>query len=209
MFRTSLPFCVIFLLLNFSCRVEPSSKPANDVAKTTPAATAADSQSGVPGSTPMDSSARTAALKCQTTEVGKLAIDRKQTFALDLDPFKGSCFVTTHDPEYNDPPLDSHFAIYKNGKRVFDFPSQFNGVSYGCWIEAVSFVDLNADALKDVIIVAKCSAKTAPYNENMVYTNTGKGFETRVDANYQLVDLKTTTAIADFVKENRLMFFDN
>ena len=145
--------------------------------------------------------------ECLSVETGDNVVYKQQTFAIDFEPFKESCFVTEHNPEYDDPPLESQFGIYKDGKKVFDFPSQFNGTTFGCWVDAVSFQDLNADSLTDIIVVGKCSAKASPYNENMVFVNNGKGFITNEDANTKLSEFDTVKAIAGYVKENREMFF--
>jgi hypothetical protein len=145
--------------------------------------------------------------ECFSVDTGDNVVYKKQTFAIDFVPFEGSCFVTEHNPEYDDPPLESQFGIYKDGKRVYEFPSQFNGTTFGCWVEAVSFQDLNADSRTDVIVVGKCSAKANPYNENMVYVNDGKGFTTNEDANTKLSEFATVKDIAGYVKENREMFF--
>jgi hypothetical protein len=58
-----------------------------------------------------------------------------------------------------------------------------------------------------VIVVGKCAAKQADYNENMVYINTGKAFTTREDGNNQLGDFKTIKEITKFVDENQQIFF--
>lgn len=147
------------------------------------------------------------ATECQNVDTGDNVVLKSQTFPFDHAPFAGSCFVTAHNPEYDEPPMESEFAIYKDGKKIFDFPSQFNGTTFGCWVDAVGFQDLNSDSLTDVIVVGKCSAKTAPYNENMVYVNTGKAFVTREDANYKLADFRKVKDIADFVQKNQQLFF--
>jgi len=134
-------------------------------------------------------------------------IDKKQTFAFDYEPFKNACFVTIHEAEYDDPPLNSEFFIYKDGKQVYKFSNQFNGVTTGCWAEGVAFQDLNEDGLTDIIIAGMCSAKTAPYSENMVYVNKGKDFATNEDANYTLEKFKKIKDITDFVKQNKEQFF--
>jgi hypothetical protein len=154
-----------------------------------------------------DDSKAAAQTDCLNTRVAGKKTDEKQTFAFDHEPFKNACFVTAHDAEYDDPPLNSEFFIYKNGKEVYKFPNQFNGVTTGCWAEAVAFQDLNEDNLTDVILVGKCSAKTAPYNENMVYVNKGKEFTTNEEANYTLEKFKKIKDIADFVKANKEQFF--
>jgi len=134
-------------------------------------------------------------------------LDKKQTFAFDYEPFKNACFVTIHEAEYDDPPLNSEFFIYKDGKQVYKFQNQFNGVTTGCWAEGVAFQDLNEDGLTDIIIAGMCSAKTAPYSENMVYVNKGKDFATNEDANYTLEKFKKIKDITDFVKQNKEQFF--
>ena len=144
---------------------------------------------------------------CESTDTGDNALLKSQTFPVNFEPFRNTCFVTSYNPEYDDPPMESEIAIYKDGRKVFDFPGQFNGVLTGCWIDAVSFQDLNADGLTDIIAVGKCSAKTAPYNENVLYVNTGKAFITDENANYKLADFKRASEIADFVKRNQQLFF--
>lgn len=145
--------------------------------------------------------------ECAKTDVGDKAVLAKQTFAIDFEPFRKSCFVTAYNPEYDDPPLESELAIYTNGKEVFKFPNQFNGVTVGCWVEAVAFQDLNADGLTDVIVAGMCSAKSAPYSENMVYVNTGKAFVTDEQANYKLQDFRRIRDMSDYVKSNQSVFF--
>lgn len=144
---------------------------------------------------------------CLNTKVAGKKIDEKQTFPFDYEPFKGACFVTAHDAEFDDPPLNSEFYIYKDGKEIYKFPNQFNGVTTGCWAEAVAFQDLNEDGLTDVIIAGMCSAKSAPYSENMVYVNKGKEFTTNEEANYTLEKFKKIKDITDFVKANKEQFF--
>jgi hypothetical protein len=145
---------------------------------------------------------------CMTTNVGaKRAVQKSQTFAIDFEPFKGSCFVTSYNPEYGDSHMETEYGIYQAGKRIFQLPSQFNGSSYGCWVDGVAFQDLDRDGLTDIIVVGKCEAKQADYNENMVYMNTGKAFTTREDANNQLGDFKTIKEITDFVQDNQQIFF--
>lgn len=144
---------------------------------------------------------------CESVDTGDNALLKSQTFPITFEPFRNSCFVTSYNPEYDEPPMESEIAIYKDGRKVFDFPNQFNGVLTGCWIDAVSFQDLNADGLTDVIAVGKCSAKTAPYNENVLYVNTGKAFVTDENANYKLADFKRAADVADFVKRNQNLFF--
>jgi hypothetical protein len=167
------------------------------------------SNGGVPGSGGSSAANEIAVTKkdCEATDTSDNALLKSQTFPVTFEPFKNTCFVTSYNPEFDDPPLESEIAIYRGNKRVFDFPSQFNGVKTGCWVEAVAFQDLNGDKLTDIIVVGKCSAKTAPYNENVLYVNTGKAFVTNENANYELADLKKAGEIADFVKRNLQLFF--
>lgn len=175
------------------------SNAASPSGQSTPASSAANAENT--NLVPMT------AAECQRVETGDNVVLKSQTFSFDFAPFAGSCFVTAHNPEYDEPPMESEFAIYKDGKKIFVFPSQFNGTTFGCWVDAVSFQDLNDDKLTDVIVVGKCSAKTAPYNENMVYVNTGKGFITRKDSNYKLAEFKKAKDIVDFVQKNQQLFF--
>jgi hypothetical protein len=144
---------------------------------------------------------------CLDIKISGKEPDKKQTFEFDYEPFKNACFVTAHDPEFDDPPLGSEFFIYKNGEEVFKFPNPFNGVTTGCWAEGVAFQDLNDYGLTDVIIAGMCSAKSAPYSENMVYVNKGEEFTTNEDANYTLENFTKIKDIADFVKRNQDQFF--
>lgn len=139
---------------------------------------------------------------------GKRAVQKSQTFVIDFEPFKASCFVTSYNPEYGDSHMETAYEIYKAGKKVFAFPDQFNGSTFGCWVDAVAFQDLNHDGRTDVIVVGKCSAKAGDYNENMVYVNTGKTFTTNADGNNQLSDLNTTKDVIDFVEDNKQIFFN-
>lgn len=166
------------------------------------------SASGSTQTPKIDSAEKTAAnADCLKITVAGKKVDEKQTFAFDHEPFKGACFVTLHDPEFDDPALGSEFFIFKGGKQVYKFPNPFNGVTSGCWTEGVAFQDLNDDGLTDVIIAGMCSAKSAPYSENMVYVNKGKEFGTSEDANYTLEKFKKIKDIADFVKRNKEQFF--
>jgi hypothetical protein len=143
---------------------------------------------------------------CHNLKREDLIIDKKQTFAIDFKPFEKSCFVTFHDPEFDNPPLGSQFFIYKNGKEVFKFPEQFGEGNTTCWVDAVAFEDLNDDQLKDVIIVGKCGAKSGAYYENMVYLNNGEEFVTNADSNAETMDFSKIGQIRDFVKKNPKMF---
>ncbi|MDM7924132.1 MAG: hypothetical protein QUS14_17735 [Pyrinomonadaceae bacterium] len=193
------------------------SKPAANEASPSPAAkstaladapknTAPPAEAGG-GSTPSALGTAAARELCYETDTGDNVVLKSQTFAIEFEPYKGSCFVTAHNPEFDDPPMESEFAIYKGNKKVADFPNQFNGATFGCWVEGVAFQDLNDDKLIDVIVAGKCSAKSAAYNENTVYVNTGKGFTTNEDGNIRVSEFKTIKEIADFVRENKQIYF--
>lgn len=144
-------------------------------------------------------------IDCTKIDTGNKKLLKKQTFPMDFPPFERSCFVTSHDAEYTDPPLGSEFAVYKDGKKIFDFPEQLAGAT--CWVEAVAFEDLNGDNLKDVTIVGLCGAKSGDYNENRVYANTGKAFTTDSGANLELDNFSKIKEINDFVRKNKKLFF--
>lgn len=143
---------------------------------------------------------------CYNATRDDLMVDKKQTFPIDFKPFEGACFVTFHDPEFDNPPLGSQFFIYKDGKEIFEFPDQFGMGNTTCWVDAVAFEDLNGDQLKDIAIVGKCGAKSGSYNENMVYLNTGKDFSTNAESNAEMMDFSKVSQIRDFVKKNPKMF---
>ena len=201
-------FLLMLSLAASACKLP--SKQQVEITTATPPPTATPFPPATPAepdSTPEESAGMSATLACQSIDPGEHKVYKKQTFAIDFEPFRNSCFVSTFDPEYgDDPPLESEYAIYRNGKKAFDFPSQFNGVTVGCWVEAVSFQDLNGDKRNDVIVISRCSGKSATYNENTLYINDGRGFTTRDDANMALGEFSSIRQVADFVKENRSMF---
>ena len=208
-----LRYFAFFLLITFlsasACKLPSKQQVADTTATPPPTATPFPPATPVlPDSTPEESAGRSASLKCQSIDAGERKVYKKQTFAIDFEPFRNSCFVSTYDPDFgDDPPLQSEYAIFRDGKKVFDFPSRFNGVKSGCWVEAVAFQDLNADKRNDVIVISKCSGKSDTYNENSVYTNDGRGFTTRDDANMALGEFSTIRQVVEFVGENQTMFF--
>lgn len=156
--------------------------------------------------TPKENEGMSATAACYQVKTGDKALLKSQTFAIDFEPFRGSCFVTSHDPQFKDPALESEFAIYKDGKKTFDFPNQFNGTTVGCWIDGVAFQDVNRDNRTDVIVVGKCGAKMGDYNENSVYLNDGKTLLVNPDPDYKLNDFKTIKEITDYVQKNPSLF---
>lgn len=143
---------------------------------------------------------------CQNLTRKGFTLDQKQTFAVDFAPFEKSCFATFHDPEFTNPNLGAQYFIYKDGKQTFVFPEQFNGGNATCWVDAVSFEDVNSDNLKDIIVVGKCGAQSDAYNENMVYINTGKDFKVNKDANMEMMDFTKISQIKDYVREHEKDF---
>ena len=200
---------VCFSACSFSSNSEKSnsaeSKPAN-VQNISAVNTGSDASSNLPDKKP-ETSKSADKTDCSDVKIAGKAIDKRQTFTFDFEPFKNACFVTAHDPEFNNPPLGSEFYIYKDGKQIYQFPAPFNGVTTGCWAEGVAFQDLDEDGLTDVIIAGMCSAKTAPYSENMIYVNKGKEFTTNEEANYTLEKFKKIKDIIDFVKRNKEQFY--
>jgi hypothetical protein len=144
--------------------------------------------------------------ECSEVKRKGFALDKKQTFAIDFAPFEKSCFAVFHDPEFTSPALGAQFFIYKNGKEILNFPEQFNGGNALCWVDAVSFEDVNDDRFKDVIVIGKCGAKSDDYNENMVYINTGKEFKINKDANMEMMDYTKISQIQDYVRKHQENF---
>ena len=193
---------LVCAVLCFSACFSSSREQAKNQASETP--TPADSavKTEIAASPEKKEAAKT---DCTKIDTGDKKLLKKQTFPIDFPPFEGSCFVTVHEPDFTDPPLGSEYAIYKDGKKIFDFPEQLKGAT--CWVEAVAFEDLNGDKFKDIAIAGKCGAKMGDYNENRVYVNTGKAFTTNSDANYELDDFSTIKQINDFVRKNQKLFF--
>lgn len=144
--------------------------------------------------------------ECQAIETGDDAVLKTQTYVLDFEPFKASCFVTTYNAD-TDPPMEAKMAVYRDGQKVFDLPGQFNGSTMGCTVEGVAFGDINNDAKKDIVVIGKCISNTGPYNENMIYVNDGQKFTTDEGANSVLVDYDNAKDVIEFAKKNPNIFF--
>lgn len=140
---------------------------------------------------------------CKLLKKQGYTLDKKQTFAIDFAPFQKSCFVVFHNPEFVDSYLGAQYFIYRNGKEIFRFPEQFNGGNTPCSVKDVAFEDLNDDNLTDIIIAGKCGAKGDDYNENMVYINTGKQFETDKTDNMEMIDFETVSDIKQYLQDRR------
>lgn len=147
--------------------------------------------------------------ECLNVNTGDKSLLKSQTFPFDFDPFEGSCFVTAHDSEFNDPPIGSEISLYKDGKEIYKFESRFNPDSATCYVEAVAFEDLNGDNLQDIIVVGKCGAKSGELVANEVFMNTGEGtFYTNARSNDKLEAYTKIKDVSDFVKKNEDIFFE-
>ncbi len=143
--------------------------------------------------------------ECLKAKLYGMEIDAKQTFPIDFAPFQKSCFVTFHEPDFDDPPLGEKFYIFKDGKQIFEFPDQNQAPNYT--VKAVSFQDLNGDNLQETIVVGSVGEKGGTYYTSQVFVNNGKTFTTDADANMKLDDLTKIKDITDFVKKNKSTFF--
>lgn len=135
---------------------------------------------------------------------------KAQTFPINFVPFADMCFVTFASVEdmmdEKDVPRGSTFHIYQNGNSVLDLPDAFDGLT-ACWVEAVSFKDLNADGLTDIIVAGSCLGAKDSYPANAVYANTGQTLTTKAEANQKLENFKKLSEIESFVKKNQNLFF--
>ena len=145
---------------------------------------------------------------CSKVNTDDKTLLESQTFPFDFTPFKGSCFVTKHNSQYDDPPLGTEFSLYNEGNEIYKFDSRFNSNSATCFVEAVAFEDLNKDNLQDIIIVGKCGAKSGELIANEVFMNTGKGtFYTSPQTNDKLEEFTKIKDVSNFVKKNKDIFF--
>lgn len=145
--------------------------------------------------------------ECQAVQTGDDEVLKTQTYVMDFEPFKASCFVTTYNGD-TDPPMEAKMAIYNtDGQKVFDLPGQFNGSTMGCTVDGVAFGDINNDGKKDIVVIGKCISNTGPYNENMIYVNDGRTFTTDEGANSVLVDYDNAKDVIEFAKKNPKIFF--
>lgn len=142
---------------------------------------------------------------CNDLKRAGMKLDKKQTFPINFAPFKGGCFATFHEPDFDDPPLGEKFYIYRDGREVFAFPDPNQAATYT--VEAVAFEDLNGDNLTDVIVVGSAGAKSGKVYSNQVFTNTSQDFYTDRDANLELDDFTKISEIKNFVKKNPKIFF--
>lgn len=148
--------------------------------------------------------------KCNDLKLSGKTFIAKQSFAIDFEPFAGGCFATFGSKEEmldeKDVPRGSTFHIFKGGKSVLELPDAFDGQA-ACWVEAVSFKDLNGDGKTDIIMAGSCLAAKDSYPSNAVYVNNGSRFTTDAEANSKLNELKSAKAIEDYVSSHMKSFF--
>lgn len=149
-------------------------------------------------------------LNCTGFTMPGMTFIAKQSFPFDHNPYHGSCFVTFASKDdmldQKDVPRGSKFFIFRDGKKIFEFPDAFGGQS-ACWVEAVSFEDLNADGDVDVIVAGSCLGAKDSYPTNAIYRNIGRGFTTNDESNTKLEEFKTIKEIEAFAKKNLKDFF--
>lgn len=138
---------------------------------------------------------------------------KNHSFPFNHEPFTNSCFVTFGSAEEmldaQDVPRGSTFHIFKDGKEVYKFPDAFGGLN-ACWVEGVSFKDLNDDGLTEVIIAGSCLAAKDSYPANAVFINSGEAsntFSTNEEANSKLENLTKLKDIESYVRKNKNLFF--
>ena len=185
-----------------SSNTAASNSPAN--ADKSPAPT-----SSATPETPVKT-ARDNAAVCNDLKLPGKRFIPNQSFSFDYEPFKGSCFATFGSKEEmldeKDVPRGSTFYIFEDGESVYEFPDAFADQA-GCWVDAVSFKDLNNDGNMDVIMAGSCLGAKDSYPANAVFVNNGRGFTTNDDANGQLGDLKSVKAIESYVRAHVRDFF--
>lgn len=213
MIRFNLLLCVCAFLV--SCGSPQPQQPSSNDGNATEASR---SGGGQVEPTPKKEETSGATTACYNVPAGEKAVLKSQTFAIDFDPFKASCFVTLHDPEFTDPPLGAEIAIYKDGTKVNAFQADASRIvkptdsvssvelAATCWVEAVAFHDVNDDKRTDVILVGKCGTKSGRYPDNRVYLNNGKLLLTRDDANTAISEFATIKQIVAYANQNPRAF---
>ena len=181
-------------------KTAPSGQKSKTIAAKPPVSTASKEEN------PSKGESKPTKEECYAVDTGDKFLLKSQTFPIDFEPFRNSCFVTSHDPEYDDPPLGSEISVYTNGKRVYKFDSRYNPNAATCWVKAVSFQDVTDDRLVDVIVIGQCGAKSGPIQGNEVFINTGTAFYTNVEANDSLEEFTTIKDVANFVRKNKKLF---
>ena len=203
-------FLVVSCSFNLGEKAEQNANEANQPAETPVVENplkADDKRSDAPvfSDDAKKETAAPAQTACTNLKRDAMKLDRKQTSPVDFAPFKGACFATFHEPDFDDPPLGEKFFIYKNGKEIFEFPEQSQAATFT--VEGVAFEDLNGDNLTDIIVVGSAGAKSGSVSTNQVYANSGRDFTTDPDANMKLDDFTKISEIKNFVNKNRKIFF--
>lgn len=207
---TFLTIVLSLTLATAGCSKASSGNASNGAAAGTSNAVAAEQNK--PANTPPANTvaAKPAGDKCNDLKLPGKNFIAKQSFPIDFEPFAGGCFATFGSKDEmldeKDVPRGSTFHIFKGGKSLLELPDAFDGQP-ACWVEAVSFKDLNGDGKTDIIMAGSCLSAKDSYPSNAVYVNNGKTFTTDADANSKLNDLKTTKAIEDYVTSHMKSFF--
>jgi hypothetical protein len=203
----------LLIVLLTALTIAGCSKSGTGNTSNATATPAADSAASKPANTPAANAqpaAKPAGDSCKDLKLAGKTFISKQSFPIDFEPFAGGCFATFASKDEmldeKDVPRGSTFHIFKGGKSVFDLPDAFDGQA-ACWVEAVSFKDLNGDGKTDIIMAGSCLAAKDSYPSNAVYVNNGKTFTTDADANSKLNELKSAKAIEDYVTSHLKTFF--
>jgi len=203
----------LLIVLVASIAIAGCSKSSTGNASNATSAPVADSAPSKPANTPAANAQpapKPAGDSCKDLKLAGKAFISKQSFPIDFEPFAGGCFATFASKDEmldeKDVPRGSTFHIFKGGKSMLDLPDAFDGQP-ACWVEAVSFKDLNGDGKTDIIMAGSCLAAKDSYPANAVYVNNGKTFTTDADANSKLNELKSVKAIEDYVTSHLKTFF--
>ena|GEM_PF-1840506 len=207
---------LLFALYSASCSVgvRPNANNSGDRSSDRPTEvnvnkTTSANEANKPGTNAENSTIRSGG--CKSLKLPGKKLIESQTFVFDHEPFKGSCFATFGSVEdmvdEKDVPRGSTFHIFTDGKEVFEFPDAFGGIS-SCWVDALSFDDLNGDGQVDVVMKGSCLAAKDSYPSNAVFVNNGRGFTTNDEANSELDELRSIGEIRSYVKKNTNKFFE-
>jgi len=164
-----------------------------------------------------NSSGKAAAQKqtSQTSEETEIKLtgelNAKQSFEVDLAPFGKVKYASCEDFDNNPPRVN--FYLLKGQQGVYEFPD-FHGNQNWAFSEmvAVTFSDVNADTLKDVIVMANYisgmgRSGTVPFKVIGVYLNEKNSFThpeelTEILNNSENFEkLNTLKAVEIFLKE--------
>lgn len=200
--------CVV---LTIACTVKfPASNSNTNTATQTPAAKEAEQSKPKDSPQKPETAEKKDADSCPAVKRDGMIQIKSQTFPFNFKPFNDMCFVTFGNLDQmldeRDVPRGSTFHLYQNGQSVLDLPDAFDGQE-ACWVEGVSFKDLNSDGFTDIIIAGSCLAARDSYPANAIFVNTGEDFTTDAAANEKLADFKKLSEIEAFVRKNQSIFF--